>query len=903
MTEKFEESALWRSTLAQRDDDPAAAQREVLRSSFMQARRAAEALAGEIAISMPDYTDHSVEHIDALWDTASLVVGPEHSVTPAEAFVLGGAFLLHDLGMGAAAFEGGQAAIEADPLFVDLKASLLRQGDMAEAEVAKVAMSQVLRQKHAAQAQRLASQSFSYKGISTFLIQDTGLRTDYGKIIGRIAHSHWFSMPEVIETFRTDIGALSGYPYDWKVDPFKVACILRLADAAQIDSRRAPVYRRIFRSPSGISADHWTFQSKLTQPLLENDRLKYTATSSFEVEESEAWWLAFETIKMINEEFRQVDAACADLGKPRFPVKSVAGAETPARFSRYVETEGWNPIDARLKVSDVNRVVENLGGAALYGNNPIYGLRELISNAADSTRARQIGSGVTPDSIRVELIKNGDEWVITVRDFGIGMTASQLVENLTDFGKSNWTSLSKMEEHPGLLASGYRATGKFGVGFYASFILADHVEVRSLKSKGASADTAVLVFKNGVRSRPLLRIANEHEQLDSGGTEVRLFLKQNPASPDGLLGSRFSEKSINEVLRGQLASLCALLDMNLSYRGFGEKDYRTIVEGNAWKSAEPEELFSMLYSDPTTPSWQRMMYLEYRDGFVENLETIYDDAGEIVGRVAFPVRASNQEGRGRYRYFAPQARIFVGGMFAEALGNMLGAFVGSPLTADRNAAFPIASLKSLQEWAESQGRRVAENDEVESLWLFDAQKLINGLGIVSGGLPAGFSSSGPITFNQLQDWLQGKDQLYILSFDDFTAFEDGDDGVRFFDRDSGQWITLPDNALITDKYTTWLLPPEVESAPVHDSILSLLNRAEDDEVAMAQWWAFIGTHTTSFQVIRAASEAWGCSLPVLATGIEFLESYLSGGDTRLELTCEGGKIARVEAWLVSRPTS
>src|SRR3546814_12347428 len=44
---------------------------------------------------------------------------------------------------------------------------------------------------------------------------------------------------------------------------------------------------------------------------------------------------------------------------------------------------------ARLQVSDVPRLVENLGGAKLYGDDPTVSLRELIQNAADAVQARR----------------------------------------------------------------------------------------------------------------------------------------------------------------------------------------------------------------------------------------------------------------------------------------------------------------------------------------------------------------------------------------------------------------------------------------------------------------------------------------------------------------------------------
>jgi len=122
----FEQTPLWRRTLALRStDDPEREPRAHLRSAYLQFRSTVEPLAAEISRSMPMFTDHSIAHVDALWDTASLICGDSFPLNAAEAFVLGGAFLLHDLGMGLASYSGGLAAIENDPQFEDLLASAL----------------------------------------------------------------------------------------------------------------------------------------------------------------------------------------------------------------------------------------------------------------------------------------------------------------------------------------------------------------------------------------------------------------------------------------------------------------------------------------------------------------------------------------------------------------------------------------------------------------------------------------------------------------------------------------------------------------------------------------------------------------------------------------------------------
>ena len=505
------------------------APRQSLRWAYLQFRAVVEPLAAEISRSLPMFTDHSIAHADALWDTASLICGEHFPINPAEAFVLGGAFLLHDVGMGLASYRGGAAAIEADPHFADLLASstarLCRADPSASSQAIESAarqesVAELLRLRHAAQAENLVTTAFQTSDGETFyLLADVVLRQTFGSLIGRIAHSHWWEVGD-LRKLDWRQGSCVAHPADWEVDPLKIACVLRLADAAHIDNRRAPTYLHAFRRPAAASRDHWYFQERLTRPRLNADRLEYTATRPFGRPEASAWWLAWETIQRINEQLRQVDALCADLGRPRFAARSVAGADSPERLARYIRTEGWDPIDASLRVGGTTELIANLGGEDLYGRQPEIAIRELVANAADATLARAIHERGPAGAVTVRLAQQDGSWWLTVEDHGIGMQPETMVAALTDFGYTRWLSAEMITEFPGLLSGGFQPTGRFGIGFFAIFMVSNQVDVISLGYGEATRSTHVLEFRNGVAGRPLLRVAEVHERRRGCGTVV-----------------------------------------------------------------------------------------------------------------------------------------------------------------------------------------------------------------------------------------------------------------------------------------------------------------------------------------------------------------------------------------------
>ena len=103
--------ALWQRTLADQADS-LSPQREILRQAFLLFRERTAQLVGEIGGLLPQLTVHDITHLDALWRVADEIAGPDYPLNPAEAFVLGGAFLLHDAAHVLAAYEDGLAGIK-----------------------------------------------------------------------------------------------------------------------------------------------------------------------------------------------------------------------------------------------------------------------------------------------------------------------------------------------------------------------------------------------------------------------------------------------------------------------------------------------------------------------------------------------------------------------------------------------------------------------------------------------------------------------------------------------------------------------------------------------------------------------------------------------------------------------
>jgi hypothetical protein len=112
MNSQIEKTRLWATSLGARDaDQEVERKKERLRSELGRFHDHASALTSRIAAAFPNLTVHDVTHLDALWETADLISGDGYPLNPLEAFIFGGAILLHDAALCFEAYDGGREAV------------------------------------------------------------------------------------------------------------------------------------------------------------------------------------------------------------------------------------------------------------------------------------------------------------------------------------------------------------------------------------------------------------------------------------------------------------------------------------------------------------------------------------------------------------------------------------------------------------------------------------------------------------------------------------------------------------------------------------------------------------------------------------------------------------------------
>jgi molecular chaperone HtpG len=126
---------------------------------------------------------------------------------------------------------------------------------------------------------------------------------------------------------------------------------------------------------------------------------------------------------------------------------------------------------------------------AVYSETEVF-LRELISNGSDACDKLRYEAIAKPElladgaALAIRIKPDAAAGTLAITDTGIGMDRQELIDNLGTVARSGTrafiSQLAQAKEGTGLI-------GKFGVGFYSAFMVADRIEVTSRRAGGNEA--------------------------------------------------------------------------------------------------------------------------------------------------------------------------------------------------------------------------------------------------------------------------------------------------------------------------------------------------------------------------------------------------------------------------------
>ena len=221
----------------------------------------------------------------------------------------------------------------------------------------------------------------------------------------------------------------------------------------------------------------------------------------------------------------------------------------------------------------------------LYSDNEIF-LRELVSNAVDATqkikRLASLGqyNGELGD-LRVEIAFDADKKTITISDNGLGMTADEIKKYINQIAFSGATEfMEKFKE----AKDANEIIGRFGLGFYSAFMVADKVEIQTLSYQDG-AEPAYWVCDGSTEFEICEGVLAER------GTEITLYINSE------------SEEFLNkQKLQEILDKYCKFLPVPIKFGTTTQEEEDGVDEEGKpkYKSVELDNIIN-----DTTPIWTK----------------------------------------------------------------------------------------------------------------------------------------------------------------------------------------------------------------------------------------------------------------------------------------------------------
>jgi molecular chaperone HtpG len=161
---------------------------------------------------------------------------------------------------------------------------------------------------------------------------------------------------------------------------------------------------------------------------------------------------------------------------------------------------------------------------SLYTSREIF-LRELISNSSDALDKLRFesskGTKIIDNDLPLEIKITFDEKkkILTVEDSGIGMTKDEIISNIGTIAKSGSSEFLKQLSESKQDAN--NIIGKFGVGFYSVFMVAEEVII---KTKSYQKDEPAIMWKSDGLGDYII---SELDEKIKRGTTIEVHLKDD----------------------------------------------------------------------------------------------------------------------------------------------------------------------------------------------------------------------------------------------------------------------------------------------------------------------------------------------------------------------------------------
>lgn len=449
-----------------------------------------------------EYTEHGEKHINHILEISDKLI-PQDTLNTITAKTLGIyliSAMLHDVGM-YLVYDNLKAVIEDDNLktplldkcsmkelwkkyLIQLKRytdkELLRKfgtidiqfdklpNDIKTNSTDELIVGEFIRQNHHALSHYIINNVVKLGGSD--ILKNTTIDVNERDLIGLVARSHGVNLrglEEYLDTEYSDLETPNG------IEIFYIMSLLRLADYLDAGEERAShIIEKMYVKNSEISKEEFAWNQCIKYNnyswKLENQKIVIQATP-------ENGYCFSKVTKWINSVQQELDVCWAIISE-FYNVNeiklSIRRVDCNVSKDKVIEKakKTFYPDEVHF---EVNPDILKLLIQPLYGDDPSYGVRELVQNAVDACREREEIEKSKGNDYSGEIKVNIDtkEKFFTIEDNGVGMTVDTIVNYYLKAGASYRRSSAWADDfldNDG--NSKVLRTGKFGIGVLATFL-------------------------------------------------------------------------------------------------------------------------------------------------------------------------------------------------------------------------------------------------------------------------------------------------------------------------------------------------------------------------------------------------------------------------------------------------
>lgn len=461
----------------------------------------------------PDYTIHGIKHVNAVLELADKLITPStmEFLTARDLSILISSIIIHDLGM-FLTIDGVQKLLfsewcnnRIDGLderswadewkeyleqvrrypdekmqysfgeCVSVDTLCLDRDKMIRKDI--LVVGEFLRQQHPRLAHEIAETSFM-GSVDNDVFAGTSFGEDDRRLIGLIARSHGMEIRETENYIRAEFADENnpcGTP------AFYLMAILRIADYLDAGEHRAPKQltdRQAINVP--ISLQEWRWNGLINIDNYSWKEEEHNLYIQASPKDSTDFILVEKWLKKVQYELDMCWSILAEkyaASNYRLSIhriqSNILNPKTKAALNRKFLTK-----EAKL---DANPELLKLLIHPLYGDDPSFGIRELIQNSVDACVERE---HLEPGFLgKVTISIDTKNHTFTICDNGIGMNEDVLLNYYLTAGASYRFSEDWAKDFITEDKAEVARTGKFGVGVLSTFLIGSpiHVKTRYLR--------------------------------------------------------------------------------------------------------------------------------------------------------------------------------------------------------------------------------------------------------------------------------------------------------------------------------------------------------------------------------------------------------------------------------------